>query len=112
MPRLRLTDVTIGKLPPSKPETAYWDEGLPAFGVRVGSRRKTFIVVVNGGHRIRLGRYPVTSLKDARREAFKRLSDPNGHKPPVNAPAASEVVEKFLEIHHAQSRPRWRKEQE
>jgi site-specific recombinase XerD len=40
------------------------------------------------------------------------LSDPEGQKKPVNAPPAGEVVEKFLEIHHARSKPRWRKEQE
>jgi hypothetical protein len=66
MPHVRLTDMSISKLPPSKPEVTYWDEGLPAFGVRVGLRRKTFIVVVNHGHRVRLGHYPLTSLKDAR----------------------------------------------
>jgi hypothetical protein len=65
----RVTDVTISKLPRSKTQITYWDEGLPAFGVRVGARRKTFIVVVNGGHRIKLGNYPRTTLKDARTEA-------------------------------------------
>jgi hypothetical protein len=55
MPRVRLTDISISKLPQGKVRVTYWDESLPAFGVRVGARRKTFIVVVNGGHRIQLG---------------------------------------------------------
>jgi hypothetical protein len=65
MPRVRLTDITISKLPQQKAQITYWDEGLPAFGVRVGARRKTFIVVVNGGHRIKLGNYPRTPQRRA-----------------------------------------------
>jgi hypothetical protein len=99
--------------PLSKSRVTYWDEGgLPGFGVRVGARRKTFVLVLNCGHRIKLGQYPLISLKDARQQALRRLSDPNGQKRPEVAPPAGEVVEKFLEIHHARSKPRWRKEQE
>ena len=66
MPHVRLTDVSISKLPLSKVQTTYWDEGgLPGFGVRVGARRKTFVLVVNGGYRIKLGSYPFTSHRDA-----------------------------------------------
>jgi integrase len=112
MPRGRLTDISISKLPQSKARVTYWDEGLPAFGVRVGARRKTFIVILNGGRRIKLGNYPVTSLKEARRQAYLRLSDPDGGSHKADAPVAEEAVNKFIELHHAQSRPRWRKEQE
>jgi len=112
MPRVRLTDVTIEKLPSSKVRVTYWDEALPAFGVRVGARRKTFIVVVNGGHRIKLGNYPFKTLKDARREAHLRLGNPAGEGDVAAAEPAGEVVKKFIDIHHAQSRPRTRNEQE
>ena len=112
MPRVRLTDIAISKLPQSEARVTYWDEALPAFGVRVGARRKTFVVVMNGGRRIKLGNYPATSLRDARREAYLRLSDPGGQSTVVDADAAAEVVKKFIDIHHAQSRPRSRKEQE
>jgi Arm DNA-binding domain len=112
MPRVRLTDISISKLPQSKARITYWDKALPAFGIRVGARRKTFIVVMNGGRRIKLGNYPFTSLKDARREAHQRLSDPSGQSAVMYAEPAGEVVKKFIEIHHAQSRPRSRKEQE
>ena len=99
--------------PSSKVRVTYWDETLPAFGVRVGARRKTFIVVVNGGHRIKLGNYPFKSLKDARREAHLRLGDPGGDGGlVVDAEPAGEVVKKFIDVHHAQSRPRTRNEQE
>src|SRR5262245_55028428 len=112
MPRVRLTDISISKLPQSKVRITYWDEGLPAFGVRVGARRKTFIVVVNGGRRIKLGNYPITSLKDARRRAYLQLSDPSSQSAEANAEPAREAVKKFIEIRHAQSRPRTRQEQE
>jgi hypothetical protein len=65
MPRVRLTDITIDELPKSKTRVTYWDESLPAFGVRVGARRKTFIVIMNGGRRIKLGNYPSTTLRAA-----------------------------------------------
>ena len=54
MPRVRLTDVTISKLPQQNAQITYWDDALPAFVVRVGTRRKTFIVILNGGRRIKL----------------------------------------------------------
>ncbi len=111
MPHVRLTDITISKFPQSKNRVTYWDEGLPAFGVRVGARRKTFVVIVKPGHRIKLGNYPTTTLKDARNEAHRRLATRDGFASEV-APPTEEVVKKFLEVHHAKSRPRWRKEQE
>jgi len=114
MPRVNLTDITISKLPLSKERVTYWDEGFPggAFGVRVGARRKTFIVVVNGGHRIKLGNYPLTTVKEARRAAHLRLSDPRKQSGVIDAEPAKDAVKKFIEIRHARSRPRWRKEQE
>jgi len=75
MPRVRLADLTISNLPQSETRVTYWDESLPAFGVRIGVRRKTFVVITKPGRRTKLGIYPFMSLKDARREAHKRLSD-------------------------------------
>src|SRR5467141_1216359 len=112
MSRVRLTDVTISKLPHSKAQVTYWDDGLPAFGVRIGARRKTFVVIVKPGRRIKLGNYPATTLKSARSEAHRRLSNRSAQYAAEEVPAAGEVVKKFLDIHHANSRPRWRKEQE
>jgi hypothetical protein len=68
MPHVRLTDLSISKLPLSKARVTYWDEsgGLPGFGLRVGARRKVFVLVVNGGRRIKLGLYPLMTLKSAR----------------------------------------------
>jgi len=112
MPRVRLTDLSISKLPQSTSRITYWDEGLPAFGVRVGARRKTFIVIVKPGQRIKLGNYPFTTLKDARRETLRKLSDRSVQSTELEADRSEKAVEDFIAIHHAKSRPRWRKEQE
>jgi Arm DNA-binding domain len=112
MRRVRLTDVAVSKLPHSKAQITYWDEGLPAFGVRVGARRKTFVVIVKPGQRIKLGNYPFTPLKEARQAAYRHLSDRNGKSAAVDAPPAGEVVKNFIDVHHAKTRPRTRKEQE
>ena len=68
--RLKLTDLTIQKFKHQHPQITYWDTMLPAFGVRVGTRSKTFIVM-QGKTRKRqtLGRYPATKLQDAREQA-------------------------------------------
>src|SRR2546430_17464870 len=97
MPRVRLTDISITKFAQSKVRVTYWDESLPAFGVRVGARRKTFIVILNGGRRMKLGNFPFTSLKEARRLAHLRLSDPQGGSHRADAATAEEAVKKFLE---------------
>src|SRR5262249_10985046 len=65
-----------------------------------------------GGHRIKLGNYPRTSLKDARKEAYHRLSGRSAQATIEDAPTCEKVVEDFIKIHHAQSRPRTRDEQE
>src|SRR5262249_14370823 len=70
-------------------------ESSPAFGVRVGARRKTFIVVVNDGHRIKLGNYPRTTLKDARKEAYHRLSGRGAPATVVDAPSCGSVVKSY-----------------
>lgn len=75
MPTIHLTDLGIDKLSPSE-RTDYWDDTLPGFGVRVGTRTKVFILKT-GNKRHSLGRYPHVSLKEARAEAHRRLSLPH-----------------------------------
>ncbi|HET9233864.1 MAG TPA: hypothetical protein VFP10_06975, partial [Candidatus Eisenbacteria bacterium] len=43
--RLKLTDLAIQHLEFQHPQVTWWVTLLPAFGVRVGSRSKTFIVM-------------------------------------------------------------------
>ena len=73
---IRLTDLSVRALKFSDAQTTYWDDTLPAFGVRVGRRTKTFIVVQSGGRRTKVGSYPDTSLQDARKAARLLLANP------------------------------------
>jgi hypothetical protein len=57
--RLKLTDLSIANLKFQHPQATYWDALLPGFGVRVGSRSKTFVLMQGKTRkRITLGRYP------------------------------------------------------
>lgn len=77
--RLKLTDLSVAKLPFKHPQYTAWDALLPGFGCRVGSRSKTWIVM-HGKERKRLtiGRYPVMSLQKAREAARLKISNPLG----------------------------------
>jgi len=108
MPRIKLTDLSVRSLSLSDKRTTYWDEALPAFGIRVGANRKTFLIV-NRGRRIKIGTYPHMSLQDARMLAKRHLIAPH---PLQDAPPAFEAVEDYLRTHHARSKPRTAAEQE
>jgi integrase len=67
--RRKLTELAVERL---KQPGEYWDSILPSFGLRVGARSKTWIVVRRRGKhptRIKLGRYPAMSLTEARAKA-------------------------------------------
>jgi integrase len=71
MPKLHMTDVVVSRL---KSCGTFYDLATPAFGLRVGKTRKTWFVI-RGRERLRtnIGKYPETSLADARKEARKLL---------------------------------------
>src|SRR5438034_5429929 len=70
---MHLTDIAIRALPhPTAGQKDYVDDLQPGLVVRVGKRTKTFMMVVAKGknrERVTLGRYPNTSLADARSRA-------------------------------------------
>ncbi|KJC49095.1 hypothetical protein UP09_07640 [Bradyrhizobium sp. LTSP885] len=71
MPTARLTDLTVRSLPAG----THFDETTPAFGIRVGKHRRTWIVMRGQERRrIRIGHYPAVSLADARKEAKRLLA--------------------------------------
>jgi hypothetical protein len=73
MPVTHLTDVVVSRL---KSLGTYFDETTPAFGIRVGKNRKTWIVMRGvERQRVRIGHYPALSLADARKEAKKLLTE-------------------------------------
>jgi integrase len=73
--RVKLTDYTVQglRLPEGRAQCDFWDTTLPRFGLRIGKRAKTFMLNV-GKRRVSLGRYPFTSLKEARDKAKRRLA--------------------------------------
>jgi integrase len=73
MPVTHLTDVVVSRL---KTPGSYFDDTTPAFGIRVGKNRKTWIVMRGTERqRVRVGHYPAMSLAEARKEAKKLLTE-------------------------------------
>jgi integrase len=73
MPVTHLTDIVVARI---KTPGSYFDETTPAFGIRVGKNRKTWIVMRGvQRQRVRVGHYPAMSLADARKEAKKLLTE-------------------------------------
>jgi integrase len=108
-----LTELTIRKLsaPPGE-RIDVWDAKLAGFGVRISGRSKTFVYMVRVGGRKRrmsLGRYPDTTLAEARAKAHAiRGGTADGGSPEDFVAAAakswrfSDVVEEFIEKHCGQ----------
>src|SRR5258708_4931547 len=92
MPVGLLTDITVRSLK----EGVYFDKKTPAFGIRIGKNRKTWIVVKEPSRtKIRLGHYPTLSLSDARKKAQVAIGS---SYQPSTAPTFNEALETFLEL--------------
>ena len=73
---MRLTDQGVRALPFSAPQKLYTDDTLAGFGVRVSTRKKSFVLTYGRDrHRITLGHYPTLSLAEAREKARRILRD-------------------------------------
>lgn len=93
---MRLTDLAIKQLAcdGDKPQRIR-DEALPGFGIVVGKKSKTFFVMYGTARRLKtLGRWPDTSLKEARTAAKRFLAHP---PPKTRYMRLSELQEAFLE---------------
>ncbi len=97
---VRLTDLTVRSLP----EGVYFDERTPGFGILIGKRSKTWLVV-RGRGRVRksIGHYPAVSLADARKRALLALAANEAEQ--IATPAFSEALSEFKEKHLAHLRP-------
>jgi len=95
-----LTDLAIRTLP----EGLHLDTRLTSFGIRVGKKRKTW-VVIKGKNRtkVALGHYPAISLADARKRALLALAANETEQ--ITTPVFSEALSEFLEKHLAHLRP-------
>jgi integrase len=104
VPKVRFTDFTIRSLR----EGIFFDEALPAFGLRVGKTRKTWIVA-RGARASRvmigIGHYPALPLAEARKKAMVALGTPLQI---LKAPTFIEARDEFLDMHgqHLKSRSR------
>jgi integrase len=69
------TDASIAALPFVPDTTTLWDDSLSGFGLRIGKKSKTFIVLIASGRRQKLGQYPTLTLGKARQEAKRILAE-------------------------------------
>ena len=68
-----LTNISVQKLAPG----TYFDAKTPAFGIRIGKLRKTWIIVKGQNRtKVRLGHFPEMSLSEARTRALRALGSP------------------------------------
>jgi integrase len=98
-----LTDLSVRNLP----EGLHLDARLPSFGIRVGKKRRTWIVIKGKNRtKISLGHYPAMSLADARKRAMVELSKPPSASEAANMPSYPEALAEFHTLHVANLRPR------
>jgi integrase len=104
MPVAHLTDLVVSRL---KEPGTYFDENTPAFGIRVGKNRKTWIVIRGRERsRTRIGRYPAVSLAEARKKALVLLGSPIETRPEV--PKFSFALAQFYAVHLPTLKPNTR----
>ena len=96
MPRSHLTDLAIRNLKPASTYITHWDTKLPGFGIRVGLRSKTFIIMQGETRRrISVGTYPEMPLADARKEAMRLLTSDN---PKPDATTLADLIDLFFQV--------------
>lgn len=101
MPKLHLTDQGVRSLK-GQSDVVFWDTTLPAFGVRVGKTRKTFVIMVGRDRRrIPLGRYPDLSLSEARAKARRLILNEQDKPTVARTPPFSELLQTFYDTHCA-----------
>lgn len=92
MPRIAFTDLSVRALK----EGVYFDTKTPAFGIRVGKHRRTWIVLKGArSTKVRLGHFPELSLSEARRRAMVALGSPYR---PSGAPPFPQALDQFLAL--------------
>jgi integrase len=101
VPKIHLTDQGVRSLKCDR-RTTFWDAQLPAFGIRVGKKRKTFVAMVGRDRRrIQIGHYPTISLSDARTAAKRIILDETARPIRVKTLIFSEALEIFYKTHCA-----------
>jgi integrase len=110
MPKVPLTDITAKNVR-SAPGQRFtlWDTMLPAFGLRVSARTKTWTVMVDrkARRRITIGRYSAMGVQAARAEARRIINTTAAARsqPGITPVTFSAALAKFIELHLPQIRP-------
>ncbi len=106
MPKLRLNETNIGKVPiPEKGQVLFWDDRLEGFGLRVTPTTKVFIVqsrVAGRDRRVKIcsaknGDEGAMSPEDARKEAQKLIALMNTGVDPNQVKAEAKIKGRTLE---------------
>jgi integrase len=93
--RTKLTDLSVRSLPPGK----YFDLTTPAFGIRVGKNRRTWIIMRGSDRQLfSIGHYPTVTLQSARTEAKRLLATT---QPATGRVSFGEAYETFKKTHIA-----------
>lgn len=104
MPVLHLTDIAVRALKPTDGYVSYWDDTTPGFGIRVGKRSKTWMVMRGRNReRISIGKYGDLSLAEARAEAKRLLS--TAPEPKAVALTFAKARERFIEENYRDIKP-------
>lgn len=106
MAKAALSDLFLRNLdPPARGQRAIWDDKLPSFGVRISQGgAKTFVL----NHRntlITIGRYPLTTLSEARTEAKRLLAEFTLGRIRPQSITYQEAVKLFIEDKKRSRRP-------
>lgn len=90
--RITLTDLTIQHLKPDGRQHNYRCKKTPGFGLRLSQKGgKSFFVIIDRSYH-HLGKYPATSLAEAR----KKASELNGSAPVHGSLSFAEAVDTYL----------------
>jgi integrase len=103
-----MTDVSVKSLKPSEKYVTYFSDITPGFGIRVGKRSRTWIVMRGRNReRVSLGTYPHLSLADARKKATQVLAVEKA--PPKPKPKTfKEARTLFLDEYFRDKSRRWK----
>jgi len=103
-----LTDQAIRAMtPPEKGYRILWDGKLKGFGCRITARgTRAFVVLVQSGRPLTIGRWPETTLAEARRSARLRIAEKTLGKIHPARTAFEEAVQSYLDDRAPRLRPR------
>jgi integrase len=93
VPVIRFTDLALQKLKSEK-QTRFFDSALGGFGILVGKRRKTFILVTGTDRKLQtLGQFPKTTLAEARSKALSIIDGTTG---PLAAQDPKQRIDEYI----------------